>query len=266
MSESISVIAGNGELPIKVLQNIIKKGIKADVVGIKGEFDKRIIQLSNRIESIKYFEIDRCVEILNKFQNKEVMFVGGVSKIGLLNMFRPDAIKNLLKLKSLSDESIFKGIINLLNDSGFKVISFAQYYEEGITREGILCGEEPDSQTLRDANYGRDFIKHNSDFAIGQSVIVKNESIVAVETVSGTDNMLKIFIKNPIKDSIFVKCSKDNQDLRIDLPSIGRRTIDLLYKGRIKWVFLEAGKTIIIGDNDTIQYASKKGINLCGIR
>ncbi|MGB9599573.1 MAG: UDP-2,3-diacylglucosamine diphosphatase LpxI domain-containing protein, partial [Myxococcota bacterium] len=226
MIDSISVIAGNGELPLKVLHNVKKMGINADVIGIEGEYDRKIIPLCNRFESIRFYEIERGIEILKRFQNEDIIFVGGVSKIGLLNIFRPDVLKKILQLKSLSDENIFKGVINLISNSGFRIISFTKFYKEGIVKEGVLCGRDPEERIINDALYGRDFIKHNSLYSTGQSVIVKNENIVAVETIYGTDNMLQYFLKNRLNNSVFVKCSKDNQDMRIDLPSIGRKTID----------------------------------------
>lgn len=266
MSNSISVIAGNGDLPLKVLKNLRSRGIEADVIGIKGEYKEAIKEYSRRFETIEFYEIEKGLEYLRIFSNKDVVFVGGVKKVKLIDMFRPDVVKRLIRIRDFSDENIFKGIINILGKNGFNVVSFTRFYEEGLVKEGVICGKIPDSGKLRDALYGMNFVKHNSKYSIGQSVIVKNENIVAIETIFGTDYMLKSYLDRLLGDVIFVKCSKKTQDDRIDLPSIGKNTIDLLSKACIKWVFMEAFRSIIIGDEETISYAIKKGINICGIK
>ncbi len=266
MPESVSVIAGNGELPLKVLKNLHKRKIRADVIGIKDEYLREIQKFSDRFESIRFYEIDKGIDILKKYGNKNVIFVGGVRKTGFLNIFRPEMVKNLIKFSSLSDEGIFKGIISLISSHGFNVLDFRQYYEEGLTREGIICGKKPEPQLLRDAGYGMAFIKHNSSFSVGQSVVVKSENLIAVETALGTDEMLSGIKGYRFIDAVFVKCPKNTQDERIDIPSVGRKTVDLLIKADIRWVFLEAEKTMIIGDEETIAYAEKRGISICGIK
>ncbi|GEM_PF-5377976 len=266
MPKSVSLIVGNGELPIKVIKNLNKRGMDVDVIGIEGEYDSRIKRLARRFQKIYFYQIEKGINILKEYGNRDVIFAGGIDKSQVLNMFRPEAIKTILRLKSISDEHLFTGIIQLINKEGFNVVGFTHFYEEGLVKDGIICGDIADSRKLNDALYGMNFIKHNSDYSIGQSVIIKNENVLAVETIFGTDFMLKNYSRRFIDDAVFVKCSKKTQDLRIDLPSIGERTIDLLIDAKIRWVFLESSRAVIIGDRDTVNYAFRKGINICGIK
>jgi len=266
MPQSISVIAGNGELPIKVLENLVRRNIRADVIGILREYDRRIRSLCNRFSEIKFYEIERGIEILKNYGNRDVIFVGGVRKSLALDILKPEVLRQLLSLRSATDEGIFSSIIKRLESAGFNVLSFTRFYEEGIVKEGVVCGGPADERLISDADYGMRFIKHNTDFSTGQSVVVKGENILAVETVFGTDEMLKSLMSKHIEDAILVKCSKNSQDMRVDLPSIGRKTIDMVLRCKIKWIFLEADKSVIIGDKETTGYARKKGVNICGRR
>jgi DUF1009 family protein len=266
MPQGISVIVGNGELPIKVLNNIKKSGIEVDVIGICNEYDRRVKSLCRRFREIKFYEIERGIEGLREFGNRDVIFVGGVRKSLMLDILRPDVMIKVLSLKSTTDEDIFSSIIKRIESEGFSVLSFTRFYEEGLVREGVICGETPDERLISDADYGMRFIKHNTDFSTGQSVVVKDENILAVETVFGTDEMLRCLCGKGVKGAILVKASKHSQDLRVDLPSIGKRTVDLILKCHIRWIFIEAERSIIIGDSETIEYARKKGVNICGRR
>ncbi len=266
MPAGISVIAGNGNLPEKVLKNLKKYEIFADVIGIASECKTKISRLARRYVEIEFYDLDKGIEQLKIFGNKEVIFIGGLSKMNFIKLLRPSVMKKVLKLGGMSDEEILSGVIRRLEDEGFEVINFSRYYEEGIVKEGLICGNKPETQCLDDALYGMNFIKHNSDFSTGQSVILKDHIILAVETATGTDFMIRTAGEMKVRDAVFVKCSKRNQDYRVDLPSIGKRTIDLLIKVGIKNTFLESNKTIIIGDIDTIKYAEKKGITIWGLK
>lgn len=265
MPEGISVIAGNGILPKKILEKMRRKGIYADVVGISSECSSGIRDLARRYVEIDFYDIERGILELKRFGNREVVFIGGLSKLNMLKQIMPSVLIHTFGLKGMSDEEIFKGIIRRLEEEGFKVKGISEYYEEGIVKGGLICGERPEERYFDDAIYGIKFIKHNSDFSIGQSVIIRGQNILAVEGAAGTDYMIKTMRGTKISDAVFIKCSKRGQDERIDLPSIGKKTIDLLKRFGINYIFLESGKTIIIGDEETIRYAGIKGLTIWGM-
>jgi hypothetical protein len=268
--EKIGVIAGYGDLPNEVLENIKNNGDESYFVSLKSITNVKPTLATKHIEA----KITAVGKILNYFEQnkiKKVIFVGGLKRPSFTALI-PDLkgaklLSRLRNLKKAGDNSIFDAIFQFLQEEGFETVGIKEIAPDLLTTKGILGKVEPNIEQLDDIEYGFNIAKKIGELDIGQSIVAHQKTTLAVEGIDGTDALIDRCKKLHFggKGGILVKVKKNNQDDRIDLPTIGIKTIEKLKENNFSGIAIEAGESIIINKNQVIELANKYNIFIFGL-
>ena len=259
----LGIIAGETSLPKYLINKLIKNKKKFLIIDLT-----RLSLYKKYINSysLKITQLGQAISILNKNNCKKIIFVGKVIRpeISLLKFDRK-ALFYLPRLYSAfkrGDGSILKEIIKIFDENKIKVLNSMKFTPELIFKDKNLNNVKAGSLDKASINKGIQIIRSLSKFDIGQSVVLNNGYVLAIEGPEGTDEMIKrsanlqkkLELKNK---SILIKFPKSNQDLRVDLPTIGLDTVKNCIKANIKGIAVKRSKNIIL-EKDKIFNLTKK--------
>lgn len=257
LTSPIGIVAGNGRFPLEIAENARARGLSVIAVAIKDEADPRIEELSERCTWVRLGQLGKLVKSLAKAGVRQVAFAGGVKRVNFVTGFSMDwrAIKMLSKLKSFNDDSILRGIISEIEGSGMQVIAASLLLDKSVPKPGIITRRLLTQSESDDARIGWEAARAIGNLDIGQSVIVRNKTVIAVEAVEGTDATIMRVGDVRGDGGVLVKLAKSIQDLRIDLPAVGVKTIELMHQNRLTALIIEAGKSIMLEPQEVLQKA-----------
>jgi DUF1009 family protein len=267
LSSPIGIVAGNGRFPIEIAENARARGLSVISVAIKDEADPRIEALSERCTWVRLGQLGKLVKSLAKAGVRQVAFAGGVKRVNFVTGFSMDwrAIKMLSKLKSFNDDSILRGIIGEIESSGMQVIAASALLDKSVPTPGIITQRHLTQSERDDARIGWQAARAIGNLDIGQSVIVRNKTVIAVEAVEGTDATIMRAGDVRGDGGVLVKLAKSIQDLRIDLPAVGVRTIELMNQNRLTALVIEAGRSIMLEPQEVLQKAQSCDIAIYAV-
>jgi DUF1009 family protein len=176
------------------------------------------------------------------------------------------AIKLLFSLRDRADDTIMNAVVNELEKNGIILRSTTDFTRNLLATAEVMTLRKPSKNELKDIEFGLDIAKGMGLLDIGQTVVVKDMAVMAVEAIEGTDEAIKRGGRLAEKNAIVVKVSKPRQDLRFDVPVVGVDTLHSMKKVAAKVLALEAGKCIIVDKEKFIKEADKEGIVVVGIR
>jgi DUF1009 family protein len=166
----------------------------------------------------------------------------------------------LSKLRSFNDDSIMRGIIATVENGGVQVIGASTLLEKSVPKAGTLTKRGLTRDEIENAKIGWEAARTTGALDIGQSIVMRNKTIIAVEAVEGTDATIKRAAAVRGEGGVLVKLAKPIQDLRIDLPAIGVRTIELMHENRVSALVVEAGKAIMLDPQGILEAANRLDI------
>lgn len=262
LSSPIGLVAGNGQFPLEFAENARARGLKVETVAIKGEADKRIEALSETTTWVTVGQLGKLIRSLKKRGVRQVAFAGGVTRVNFVDGFRIDwvGLRMLSKLRSFNDDSIMRGIISTVESGGIQVIGASVLLEKSVPKAGVLTKRGLSKDEIENSRIGWEAARTTGTLDIGQSIVMRNKTIIAVEAVEGTDATIKRAAAVRGDGGVLVKLAKPIQDLRIDLPAIGVRTIELMHENRIAALVMEAGKAIMLDPQGIVDAANRLGI------
>jgi len=264
MNQTLGLITGNGLLPAVVLKEAKRTGYRVAICAIQGETDPSIASLADAIHWIRLGQLGRILKFFKAQGVREAMMAGKITKT---NLFRGDIqpdlemIKVLAKTKNHSDDSLLGGIADHLNAKGIKLLdSTAFLTEDALPQKGILTSRKPSQKELADIEYGWKLAKEIGRLDIGQTVVVKDQAVLAVEAIEGTDQAILRGGALGNGGATVVKVAKPVQDMRFDVPTIGMGTLEAMIKTKARVLVFEAGKTIILERKRLIEKANEERI------
>ena len=273
MTKTLGIIAGEGEMPITVMKSAVLKKIPFVVLNIS----KRKIRRKSNIKVINLTvgEIGKGIDFLKKHKCQKIVFAGKPNRPKFSELkIDYKGLKYLPKIMSslkIGDSAIFSSIINIFESQGFQVIAPQDIADDLVSKENFLTNKKPNKQDILDIKKGISIMKSIGKFDIGQAIIVSNGLTVAIEGIEGTDLLIKrskILLdklgSKSKKQGVLVKLPKPTQDRRIDLPTIGTRTVKLCQKINISGIAIQSNGTIILEKTKTIKSANQKGLFLFG--
>lgn len=265
--ERLGLIAGNGRFPIIFADNARKLGYHVSAVAHEGETDP---ELANHVDRIHWIKIGQLNKLINAFKDDQVhqaVMLGGIKKTHVFTTVRPDfrTLALATRLALWKDDDILRELAKELEKEGITICESTFGLEGILAEEGILTTRKPSDREWEDIRYGWDVAHDIGRLDIGQCVVVKDRVVVAVEAVEGTDEAIKRG-GNLAKDgAVVVKRCKPQQDMRFDLPAIGPRTIDIMASVKASVLAVEAGRTIVLDRDLTLQKAQSAGIAVVGL-
>ncbi len=264
--ERIGLIVGNGRLPLISAEEAKKKGVQIVAAALKEEADQNIEKLVDKTYWVSIGKLGKLIKIFKSEKIEKAMMSGQVRHTRLFSNIKPDlrAIKLLSKTKDKKADSILSAFADELEKEGIKIIPSTTYLSSLIPEEGVLSKKKPKKNQWKDIKFGYEIAKGIASFDIGQTVVVKNGAVLAVEAMEGTDEAI-LRGGSFVKGSVVVKVSKPTQDIRFDMPVIGIKTIDTLKKAKVKVLAFSAGNTILIDKDEVIEEANRAGIILVAL-
>jgi len=265
--EVIGILAGGGDLPIVLAQEIKNKRKKVLGVGIKNITSKKLEKPVDELKWIEIEEIERCLDF---FYQRDVFKLVVLGKFDKLFIFRYldvfNSLKKILsKLPDGQDLSFFRFLCQEAKNKGLKILSPSLYLSHLLVKEGELTDFSPAEKELQDAKFGWRIAKSLASLDIGQTVVVKNLTVLAVEAIEGTDRTILRGGGLGGEGSVVVKVARPRQDMRFDIPVVGPRTLMNMAKVKSKLLALEKDKVFLLYKSRMMKIAQENQISILGI-
>jgi len=258
---TLGLIAGGGSLPLEIAKEAGRIGLKLVVIAHEGETDLEISKHCQVCHWIKLGQFGRLIEHLKSHNIKQAIMAGSIRKRRMFEGVRPDlkGLGIMLRLKIFHDDAILRAVSEELEKEGIQIISCTQIMPSLLVEEGVFTKKGPKRSQEEDISLGLMVAKEIGRLDIGQTVVVKDRVVVAVEALEGTDETIKRGA-SLAPNAVVVKVAKPQQDLRFDLPTIGPRTVQVMAESKAALLCVEAGKTILLDKKETISLANRFGL------
>ncbi len=267
MKKTVGLIAGNGRLPILLAKNMREAGKRVVAIGHLGETQRSLNYYAHALHWVAIGALGRIIEVLLEERVPSVIFAGGVSKRHFFSRAKPDlrAIKVLSQLSSKKDDAIMRAVAQEIEGEGIKVQSPIAFLKASMAPRGCWTERKPTAQEERDIEFGWQIAKKVGRLDLGQSLVVKDQMVLAVEGIEGTDETIRRGGRLGRGNVVVIKVVKPQQDLRLDLPVMGLATVGTLQKAGATAMAVDAHKTIVIDREKVVCEANKHNLCLLGI-
>ncbi len=271
MGRTLGLIAGSGRLPFEVLAAARDRGLRVAVVAIT---DNAEPELEAAVEGPLLWnpagQLARTIAFLKESRADEVILAGGVAKREAVRdrvafEFDERALALLARLSRHGDDALLRAIAEDLESEGLPVVASTRYLQDRLTREGLLSGRAPDPRTESDLRIGLRVARALGAEDVGQSVVVKEGTVLAVEAIEGTDATIRRAAELGGGGAVAVKAAKPDQDLRFDVPTIGPSTVEVAVACELRAIGLEAGRTLVLDQDRTLDAAQRHGLTVLGM-
>lgn len=258
----IGLVAGSGTLPMEFVQSAKKQGDKVVVFALEGMTSPEIEDLADKTYWITAGQYKKFAFLLLREMIRQIAFIGKVRKEVIYdnNLMDDKASSGLKGLKDRKDTSIFNEITKRLNMVGVEVVEVTRYLAHMLPDKGVLSRGTPGRELEADISFGYETAKKLAGMDIGQMVVVKDMSVVAVEAMEGTDATIRRAREVAGDGCVMVKVGRPNQDMRWDVPVVGPDTMTELIKNGFSALAIESGKMLLVEKERTLEMADGAGI------
>lgn len=266
--ELLFLIAGNGNYPALVIAEARAAGVKKVVLAaFEGETPESTTALADAVHWMKVGQLGRMLDAARKSGATTAIMAGQIAPKNLFDL-RPDlkALFLLAKLKRRNAETLFGEIANQLSRIGVELLPATTFLDRHMAPTGLIAGPNLKPREIEDLEFGFQIAKESSRMDIGQTVVVKNGTVLAVEAFEGTDECLKRGGALGRGKAIMVKVTKPDQDMRFDVPVVGTKTIQTASEAGIKAIGVEAERTLLLNIPEVCAAASRAGISIYGLK
>ena len=254
----IGLIFGETNFPIQILKKIKKRHLKYLIIDLtKGKFKK-----DKNSYSVSIGQFGKIIKILKDNKCKKVLFAGKVEKPNFSKL-RLDIkgiyyIPRIIKSSKLGDAAILKEIIKILKKEGIRTLSSLTFNPELTLKKGNYSKIKPNGDDKANINKAIKTLNRLDEYTFSQGVVVRNKKVVAIEGKDGTQKMLKrCKSKKFINKGVLVKFPKRKQDLRIDLPTVGLKTLIQCKSSKLKGIALKSKRNVFLERKKCISFANK---------
>jgi len=264
----IGLIAGYGSFPLELAASLQSQGVEVHTVAAREETFPEIERYSASTCWLHVGQLGGMIQAFKAANVDAIIFAGKVRKLHLFRNFRPDltAIKTLARIPDRKDDTLMNAIADEVIKAGIKVLPQTEYAGEMLAGEGLLFGPKPDKAAFHDIDFGYIQARGIAALDIGQTVVVQDRAVLAVEAIEGTDEAIARGGSMGNGKAVVIKVAKPNQDLRFDVPAIGSDTIEAMQASGCKVLAIESGKTLILERQKTKKVAQQHGISVLGMR
>lgn len=265
---NIGIIAGGGQFPLLFIDAAKKAGRRVVVVAHKGETDESVAQSADSVCWVKLGQLGKLISFFKEAGVGETVFLGTITKTRIFRDILPDlkGISLWNKIDRKQDDGILRAIAGVLEEEGIKVLESTLYLQHLLFPAGVLTRKKPSRDQRRDIEFGWQNARAIGRLDIGQCVVVRDCTVLAVEAIDGTDATILRGGALAKEKAVVVKVKKPNQDFRFDLPATGVKTIESLQKVKGAVLAVEAGQSLIFDRELMIEQADKAGIVIVGVR
>ena len=263
---ALGIIAGNGVYPRLLADAARKAGVKEiSAAAFTGETDPVLQQHVDVLEWMRVGQLNRLLTFFRAHDIHHAIMAGQIAPKNLFDL-RPDwkALMLLGTLKERNAESIFVAIADELAKIDVDLLPATTFLEDFLAASGLIAGPKLSRNEEDDVDLGWRIAKEIARLDIGQTVLVRNGTVVAVEALEGTNDAIRRGGELAGRGSVMVKVAKPSQDMRFDVPVIGLETIRIAAEARLRVIAVEAGKTLLLERDAIVDLANHSKISIVG--
>jgi hypothetical protein len=268
MKERIGLIAGNGQFPVMFAQAARSQGKEVVAIAVHEETTPELANYVHKIHWIGVGNLREFLQLVKQERLKKMVMAGQIRPMHIFNakVAMDENLKRFLKkVKDKRANSLLGEIARMLNRMGVKLLDSTTFLKDHLVRRGNLTRRAPTKTQWEDIHFGRKIAKRISGLDIGQTVVVKDKAILAIEAIEGTDETIKRGGGLVRSGAVVIKVSKPHQDMRFDIPLVGPGTIESLVSVSCAVLAMEAGKTLFVDKVKCLELAERNNICLVGI-
>jgi DUF1009 family protein len=266
----IGLIAGNGRFPFLALQGARGLGHDVTVVAVKEEAFPELEGAARAagadLHWVSLGHLGKCIKILKEAGVRQALMAGQVKHAKIFSGIMPDLtlLSVLAKLRSKNTDALISAVAEVLRGEGIELLNSTAFLEPLLAKPGTLSRATPSPADLDDLAFGYRMADAIAALDIGQTIVVKDKAVVAIEAMEGTDVVIKRAGEIAGGGTRVVKVAKPNQDMRFDVPVVGVATIDAMKAAGATVLSLDAGKTLIVDGEKFFDAANAAGIVVVG--
>ena len=263
---SLGIIAGSGVYPLLLADAARVAGVKR--IAVAAFKNETAADMANRADEIEWLRVGQLGRLLSFFREKKVHHAIMAGQIAPGNLFslRPDfkAMFLLARLKERNAESIFSAIGDQLAENGVELLPASTFLDHLLAPEGHIAGPRLKEREVQDVAFGFRIAKELSALNVGQTIVVKNGTVLAVEAFEGTNEAIRRGGSLGKKNAIVIKVTKPKQDMRFDIPVVGTETLNVANESKIRVIAVEAARTLLLEKATLLTLAERYKISLVG--
>jgi DUF1009 family protein len=266
--ETLLIIAGNGRYPFQLAEAARRRGVKRlCAAAFENETDPSLTGLVDDLRWLKVGQLGKLVSYAKETGARHAIMAGQIAPRNLFDL-RPDfaALLILAKLKERNAETLFGAVADALAKENVELLPATTFLDEFIAPEGHFAGPKPRRRAHEDIEFGLRIAKEVSRLDIGQTVVVRNGTVLAVEGFEGTNEAIKRGALLGRGQAVAVKVSKPNQDFRFDVPVIGPLTLEAGAESGLSALAIEAGRTLLVEPERLRALADEHKISIIGVK
>ena len=267
----IGLIAGNGTFPFLVLRAARRLGHDVVVIGISGETFPELETVAREVGRTTFAWIElgalgACIAAFEDAGVTRAVMAGQVKHVKLFGGVMPDAtlLAALQRLKSSNTDALIAAVADVLQERGIALMDSTALLADLMARPGVMTATAPDDAMRADFEFGYRVADTIAGLDVGQTIVVKTRAVVAVEAMEGTDAVIARAGVLAGAGSRVVKVAKPRQDMRFDVPVVGRATIAAMRAAGANGLSIDAGRTLLVDGDDVIRAADEAGIVVVG--
>jgi UDP-2,3-diacylglucosamine hydrolase len=267
----IGLIAGNGTFPFLVLRAARELGHDVAVVAIAGEAFPELETLAQEVGRTSFVWVElgalgKCIAALKDAGASRAVMAGQVKHVKLFGGVSPDPtlLAAMRRLPANNTDALIAAVAGVLQEHGISLMNSTALLANLMARPGVMTAVAPDEQMQADFEFGYRVADTISGLDIGQTIVVKARAVVAVEAMEGTDAAIARAGRLAGRGTRIVKVAKPGQDMRFDVPVIGRATIAAMAAAGADGLSVDAGKTLMVEGDAVIHAADEAGIVVVG--
>lgn len=268
LKKPIGIIAGGGQFPILCADAVRARGMSVVAVAHKGEAAAELEEHADVVYWIKLGQLGKIIKYFKKENVREALFLGTITKTKIFRDVLPD-LKGLTlwnRIDTRQDDAILRAVAAELERENIHVLASTEFLSHLLFPDGVLSERKPTASEMEDIRFGWRIAKEIGRLDIGQCVVVRDRTVLAVEAMEGTDAAIRRGGRLAASGAVVVKVKKPQQDFRFDLPAIGTATIETLAAAGGAVLAVEAGQSLIFDRKTMIAAADRTGIAVIGIK
>ena len=267
----IGLIAGNGTFPFLVLRAARRLGHDVTVIAISGEAFPELETLAREVGQTSFDWVElgalgKCIAVLKGAGVSRAVMAGQVKHVKLFSGVAPDAmlLSAMRRLPAANTDALIAAVAGVLEENGITLMDSTSLLSDLMAPPGVLTTAAPDDRMRADFEFGYRVADALAGLDVGQTIAVKSRAVVAVEAMEGTDAVIARAGRLAGAGTRVVKVAKPRQDMRFDVPVVGRATITAMQASGADGLSIDAGKTLMVDGDAVIQAANEAGIVVVG--
>ena len=263
----IGLIAGGGQFPLLFAEAARARGRRVVAIGHVNETDSALAQKADTFYWVKLGQLGKIIKYFHQEGVEETVFAGTITKTRIFRDIFPD-LKGLTlwnKIDIRQDDAILRSVAGALEAEGIQVLPSTCYLDHLFFPKGILTQKNANADQWEDIRFGWKIAREIGRLDIGQCVVVRERSVLAVEAIEGTDATIRRGGELGRNGAVVVKLKKPGQDFRFDLPATGVRTIETLVSVKGAVLAVEAGQSLLFDPVAMVQAADAAGLVVVGL-